>query len=360
MRQQIKRRIGQILIDGGFVSNREIDHALDEQKHTKELLGQVLVKIGVIKERDFRVPLIVQQHLNHIEDAVEIAAGERELLGALLVHSGHITTAQLDHAIAEQKRTGEKLGEVFVRLGMLQERQLNALLDFQKHQGEATRGPLRLGELLVATGHISRKQLNNAIRKQTISHKKIGEVLVDEGYVRPSHVKYGICLQRMLVGSVLSGIISLGMGGKGFASNVVLQWDQSSEADVSGYRVYESSDLTPLKGAVPIDVQNQTTATAYAWAKDAAGNVSGSRSASVNITVPDAVAPAVALSGLVAGSTVGGSVTITAIASDNVGVSRVELYVNGLLKATDTSSTYTFSLDTTSLANGPKNGSRRC
>ena len=181
MRQQIKRRIGQILTDGRFMSRRELDHALEEQKRTKELLGQVLVRMGVVKERDFRVPLVVQQHLGTIEDAVKMAAGERELLGALLVHSGQITNEQLDFAIAEQKRTGEKLGEVFVHHGMLQEQQLTALLDFQKIQGKPVRGPLRLGELLVATGHISRQQLNEAIYKQATSHKKIGEVLVDEG-----------------------------------------------------------------------------------------------------------------------------------------------------------------------------------
>ncbi len=223
MRQHIKPRIGQILTDGGFMSNRELDQALEEQKHTKELLGQVLVRMGIVKERDFKVPLIVQHRLGHIDDAVKIAAGEQELLGSLLLHSGHITSEQLDHAIDEQKNTGKKLGEVFVDLGMLQERQLTALLDFQKNQGEVTRGPLRLGELLVATGHISRKQLNDAIRKQTTSHKKIGEVLVNEGYVRPSLVTSGICLQRMLVGSVLAGIISLGTGATGFGSSAELQ-----------------------------------------------------------------------------------------------------------------------------------------
>ena len=93
--------------------------------------------------------------------------------------------------------------------------------------------------------------------------------------------------------------------------------------------------------------------TAYAWAKDAAGNVSTARSATVTITLTDTTAPAVALSNLAANSTVSGTVAVGASASDNVGVSRVEFYVNGILNATDTASPYTFNWNTTSLSNGP-------
>ena len=133
----------------------------------------------------------------------------------------------------------------------------------------------------------------------------------------------------------------------------------SDDVAVTGYMITESA-TKPAAGAVgwsataPASFTFSTAGakTAYAWAKDAAGNVSTSRSASVVITVPDVIAPAVALSGPVAGSTVSGTISITATASDNVAVSKVELYVNGVLKATDTASPYTFSWDTTLLANG--------
>ncbi len=360
MKQLIKRKIGRILLDGGFMSNRELDRALVEQTHTKELLGHVLVRMGVVKERDFKVPLILQRHLNDIEDAVKIAAGERELLGMLLVHSGHITKEQLDQAIAEQKKSGQRLGEVFIRLGMLQERQLTGLLDFQSKQQEHTRNPLRLGELLVATGHISRKQLNDAILKQSITHKKLGEILVDEGYVRPSLVKYGICMQKMLVGSVLAGIISLGGASRGFASSVVLQWDPSTGTEVTGYKVYTSPGSTPLTGSVPMDVQAQTTTTisgldptqSHQFAVTAY-NVSGSESAFSNVvSIPEQSAPTVSISSPSGSINVSGTVLISVNASDNVGVSKVEFYVNGVLKATDTATPYVYSWDTTTLAPG--------
>ncbi|WP_049623899.1 CehA/McbA family metallohydrolase [Frateuria defendens] len=47
-----------------------------------------------------------------------------------------------------------------------------------------------------------------------------------------------------------------------------------------------------------------------------------------------------------------GTITLSASASDNVGVTRVEFYVDGALKATDTASPYQASLDSTTLADG--------
>jgi len=215
-----KRHIGRILLDGSFLSQNDLDSALKEQGCTKELLGQVLVRMGILKAGDVSAPLLVQQHLGNIEDAVKIAAGERQLLGALLVQSGYISDEQLGSVIAEQKRTGERLGEVFLRLGMLTERQLKALLDFQSNQEVAHVSPLMFGDLLVATGHITRKQLQSALAQQASSHKKLGEVLVEAGYVTPGNVSYGVRLQKMLLSAVLAAIISLGFGATSSAESL--------------------------------------------------------------------------------------------------------------------------------------------
>ena len=215
MGQSVKRHIGRILLDGGFLSQQDLDSALEEQKHTKELLGQVLVKKGVLKIEDIKVPLIIQEHLGTIDKAVKIVAGERQLLGELLVQSGHITNKQLDQVIAEQQRCSEKIGEIFKRLGVLNEQQLTALLDFQLNQEVALPSPLRLGELLVSTGHLKREQLEVALQQQTLSNKKLGEILVEAGFVTSTHIEDGLRLQKMLQKAVLAAILSLGMSTAG-------------------------------------------------------------------------------------------------------------------------------------------------
>lgn len=363
MKNLFKRAIGQILLDGKFVSPRALNRALDEQKRTKELLGQVLVRMGVLKESDVNAPLLIQGHLNQIEDAVRLAAGKRQLLGALLVHSGRISGDQLDHAIAEQKRTGEKLGEVFVRLRMLTELQLKGLLDLQHNQELGTQSPLRLGELLIATGCITREQLDLALNKQTQTGKRLGEVLVAEGYLSRTQVNHGMRLQKMLCNSVVAAILSFGVTATASASSVALQWDPSPDAAVAGYKVHYQADSAaqPFQGTA-VDLPGATTtsttvenldpAHGYSFAVTAY-DASGAESAYSNVvTIPEMLAPATSISYPANATTVAGTVSVTADAADNVGVTKVEFYLNGTMKASTTAAPHMFSWDTTATPPG--------
>lgn len=68
--------------------------------------------------------------------------------------------------------------------------------------------------------------------------------------------------------------------------------------------------------------------------------------------VADTQAPVVSISSPVGGSTVSGLVAIDVSASDNVGVTRVDLKVNGTLVASDVAGPYQFSWDSSKVANG--------
>ncbi|KAA0890557.1 hypothetical protein ET418_12725 [Oryzomonas rubra] len=153
-----------------------------------------------------------------------------------------------------------------------------------------------------------------------------------------------------------------------FASSIVLQWDADTDPSVTGYKVYYQADSATqpfqgtgaTQGAAPLDVQSLTTATitgldpahAYYFAV-AAYNASGVESSYSNIaTVPELTPPTVSLSSPTASTTVSGTVSVNASASDNVGVTKVEFYVNGVLKATDTATPYVYSWNTAGLAPG--------
>ncbi|MBP8196367.1 MAG: M4 family metallopeptidase [Deltaproteobacteria bacterium] len=66
----------------------------------------------------------------------------------------------------------------------------------------------------------------------------------------------------------------------------------------------------------------------------------------------DTVAPTVSLTAPTAGSTLTGSVTVSANATDNVGVASVDFYAGTTLIGTDTTSPYSLSWNTTGVANG--------
>jgi hypothetical protein len=66
----------------------------------------------------------------------------------------------------------------------------------------------------------------------------------------------------------------------------------------------------------------------------------------------DTTAPTVSISSPTSGATISGTTTISATASDNVGVTSVGFYVDSVLKSTDTASPYSYALDTTAYTNG--------
>ena len=108
---------------------------------------------------------------------------------------------------------------------------------------------------------------------------------------------------------------------------VPISFSATDNVDVSGYLITEtapapSANATGWSAVAPVSFtfSGAGTFTAYAWAKDAAGNVSSSRLASVTITLADSAVPVVSAFTLPATST-SKTVTISSLsATDNIGV----------------------------------------
>jgi beta-lactamase superfamily II metal-dependent hydrolase len=76
------------------------------------------------------------------------------------------------------------------------------------------------------------------------------------------------------------------------------------------------------------------------------------RTIALDSGVPDTQPPTTSITSPTNGATVSGTIGVTATASDNVGVTRVEFYLDGVLKSTSTSAPYGWSWDTTTTSNG--------
>ena len=97
-------------------------------------------------------------------------------------------------------------------------------------------------------------------------------------------------------------------------------------------------------------VNGSHTLTAKAY--DAVGNM-GSASVAVTVKNSDTTPPTAKISAPLAGATVSGTaVAVSGTASDNVGVTKVELYVDGTLYTSTTASSFNFSWNSTTKTNG--------
>ncbi len=127
--------------------------------------------------------------------------------------------------------------------------------------------------------------------------------------------------------------------------------------NAAGKALVETFSITGMGHGTPVDpgagAQQCGTAGAYILDKDICSSwYIGKFFGLDNL---DSLAPTVALTAPANGSTVSGVVSITANASDNIGVARVEFLIDGTLAGSDASAPYAYSWDTTSSANGTRN-----
>jgi len=120
------------------------------------------------------------------------------------------------------------------------------------------------------------------------------------------------------------------------------QW-QKNGANISG--------ATSASYTTPATTSTDNASTFQVVVSNSAGSITSS-AATLTVTA-DTTPPTVSITSPTSGSTVSGTITVTASASDNVAVSSVQLQVDGTnVGAADTSSPYNFSLNTTTLSNG--------
>jgi hypothetical protein len=115
------RRFGELLVADGVITQDQLDAALRLQTvaHAYMPIGQVLLANK----------LITRKKLN----ALLYRYGKRSRLGAILMKAGHITAAQLEEALAHQRRAHMPLGRALISLGYLDEITMRDALCTQLH-----------------------------------------------------------------------------------------------------------------------------------------------------------------------------------------------------------------------------------
>jgi len=142
----------------------------------------------------------------------------------------------------------------------------------------------------------------------------------------------------------------------GTSGTITVSANASDNVGVTMVEFYVDNVLKATSNVAPYSATIDSTTLANgnhsltARAYDAAGNVGLSAPVTFSVsnsTGGDTVAPAVSASE----SGTSGTVTLSATASDNIGVSKVEFYVDNAIKGTDTASPFSMTLDSTTLTN---------
>jgi type IV pilus assembly protein PilB len=111
-------------------------------------------------------------------------------VGELLVKLGFLDEGQLEQALTVQREqaTYKPLGEICKELGFISGGVLRDILFKYRKQ-------ILLGELLHKMGVISDDQLNEALQEHKRSGEKLGQILVKKGIVTSSALIDSLCIQ---------------------------------------------------------------------------------------------------------------------------------------------------------------------
>ncbi len=125
MMQRRRKKLGEILIAQGMITNEQLVEALQVHKRTGVSLGTVLVNLGYISEEDLTGTLGAQIQLE-----------QRKRIGEILIDQGLINQDQLQQGLEEQKKTGQPIGKCLIGLKLISEDKLvdalSAQLDIQR------------------------------------------------------------------------------------------------------------------------------------------------------------------------------------------------------------------------------------
>ena len=144
------------------------------------------------------------------------------------------------------------------------------------------------------------------------------------------------------------------------SGNVAVSANASDNVGVAGVQfLLDGASLGSEDTVAPYSISwNTTTAgngahTFAARARDAAGNQTTSVAVNVTVSNVDTIAPTVSMTAPANGATVSGSVTISANATDNVGVVGVQFLLDGApLGSEDTAAPYSISWSSSTASNG--------
>jgi len=190
---------------------------------------------------------------------------------------------------------------------------------------------------------------------------RLREATVLSGKLSGSRTLAGQLRRALFVACVLTVLCSLAPA-LSSAAQVTLAWDANTDPDLAGYKLYYGNSSGSYQFSV--DVGNVTSYTLsgllegqiYYFAATAY-NVSQNESGfsnEVSKAIADVTPPTVLMTAPANGSTVSGTaVTVSASASDNVGVAGVQFSLDGVnLGAEDTAAPYSVSWNATLATSG--------
>ena len=203
--------LGQILLKATAISKKQLDSALEQQSEKGGFLGDIIVDMNILSQENLNIYLQIQKEEKEAIEKSGVSDERHLLLGDILINSGLITPKQLEIALEYQRINGGFLGECLISTRCLRDELMGAFLEIQKLldanfvspnraklliDGVLNNSSKSLGAIMWRGGLISKQQLDYALEQQGKTGDRIGDTLVECGFINEETLKVILALQK--------------------------------------------------------------------------------------------------------------------------------------------------------------------
>jgi len=190
-----RRKIGDLLLSRHLITAKQLEEAVRVQQKTKKRLGQILLEKGYISEEELASALAYQRQISFVEiDPFSVEPEVLRIIPKWLAEryrvfplkyedeTLHLAIDRIDLGLL--KSSLEDLFKVKIKFSLTTSFDINYAIEkaYSEEYWKVVRGK-RLGELLLRDGVITQEQLTAALRRQKRTGESLGEILMSEGAV---------------------------------------------------------------------------------------------------------------------------------------------------------------------------------
>jgi hypothetical protein len=168
----------------------------------------LLPDLGAGLAEEFISRLHTEEYLDQIDHQFALTDGERQHLETLFKTVEHRTSRHFDKVIFQHWRDKRKQAEALPEASQPEEDMVREFHRSRMGTGSVS-GTHALGNILVANGQITRLQLEDSLRRQVQTGRRLGQELIESGHASKIQVERGLSLQRRLMGYALAITVGL-------------------------------------------------------------------------------------------------------------------------------------------------------
>ncbi|KJU83141.1 type II secretion system (T2SS), E [Candidatus Magnetobacterium bavaricum] len=130
------------------------------------------------------VAFAIQRGYQRLEQSSADNEKQKSILGQTLIDKGLISIQQLTEAIRVQRQTYMRLGDILMDSGFISADTLNAAMAVYSNNTNT-----RLGDFLVQNEYVTHEQLQQALHIQSKRYRRLGDILVEMGFVTEKNLQ---------------------------------------------------------------------------------------------------------------------------------------------------------------------------